>query len=136
MKKRLDFFGKEFDWFAADSDGFIALMSSAGYGPIPDQVFERFDEQHGIDEFLSSLIGQSVRDDWDRMILSLSASGIFVYDWKHWDGPYLRLGVPQVPQPIDELGVPPELRDAFAVVAERFSVSAELRPEVLLPCTR
>jgi len=136
MKKRSEFIGTELDWFAAGSDGFIALMSSAGYGPIPDRVFERFDAQRRIEEFLSSLIGQLLKNDWDRMILSLPASGIFVYDWKHWNGPYLRLGTPQVPHRMEELCVPPELRDGFAVVPEWFSASADLRPELVLTCTR
>ena len=135
MKKRSDFMGTELDWFARDSDGFVALMSSAGYGPIPDSVFERFDQQRRIEEFLAGLAGQRLMADWDQMLLSLSASGVFVYDWKHWDGPYRRQGVPSVPQHIEQLGIPPELRDALVVVPERFSASAELRPELLLTCT-
>jgi hypothetical protein len=43
MKKRSDFEGLEFDWFAVDSDRFVALMSSAGSGSIPDLVFERYE---------------------------------------------------------------------------------------------
>lgn len=128
--------GKELDWVAADSDGLVALMSSAGYGPIPDCAFERFEQQRQIEEFLTGLVGQRLRDDWDRMLLSLSASGVFVYDWKHWDGPYRRLGVPSFPRHIDQLGIPAELRESLAVVPERFSASAELRPELSLACTR
>lgn len=63
MKKRSDFQGLEFDWFAVDSDGFVALMSSAGHGPIPDAVFERFDGQRHIEEFLGRLIGSRTADD-------------------------------------------------------------------------
>jgi hypothetical protein len=128
--------GTEFDWFAVDADGFVALMSSAGFGPIPDCVFERFDEQRRIEEFFTHLAGHPTMGDWDRMLESLSVSGVFVYDWKHWDGPYLRLGIPQLPQRIEGLGFPSELRDAFAAVPERFSIRTELRPELLLTCTR
>jgi len=136
MKKRSDFYGVEFDWFASDADGFIALMSSAGYGPIPDSVFERLEEQARIEARLSSLIGsRMMTDDWDRMVWQLSASGVFVYDWKHWDGPYQRLGIPPYPQRFDDLGFSPELRDALVVVPERFCTSVELRPDLLLPCT-
>src|SRR5438477_9040645 len=130
MKKRSEFFGTELDWFALDSDGFVALMSSAGYGPIPDCVFERFDEQRRIEEFFARLAGQPLMDDWDRMLLSLAASGVFIYDWQHWEGPYRRQGMPSVPQRSDELGIPAELRQAFAVVPESFSASATLRPEL------
>lgn len=136
MKKRSDFMGTEFDWFAADSGGFVALMSSAGYGPIPDRVFERFEQQQQIEEFFAHLVGEPLMNDWTRMILSLSACGVFAYDWKHWDGPYQRQGMPSVPQRIDQLGFPPELQEALAIVPERFSTSAELRPELLLTCTR
>jgi hypothetical protein len=136
MKKRSDFVGTELDWFAVDSDGFVALMSSAGYGPIPDCVFERFDDQRRIEQFLALLVGERLMADWKRMILSLSASGVFVYDWQHWDGPYRRQGVPSAPQRLDELDIPAELRASFAVVPERFSASATLRPELSLTCTR
>ena len=136
MKKRSDFIGTELDWFAIDCDGFLALMSSAGYGPIPDCVFERFDEQQRIEEFLARIVGQELmKEDWDRMLLSRSASGVFVYDWEHWDGPYRRLGIPSVPQQVDQLGIPAELREALAVVPARFSANAELRPELSLKCT-
>jgi hypothetical protein len=135
MKKRSDFMGTELDWFAIDSDGFVAVMSSAGYGPIPDCVFERFDQQRRIEQFLTGLVGQQLMKDWDRMLLSLSASGVFVYDWEHWEGPYRRQGAPSVPERIDDLGVPAELRTGFAVVPERFSASVRLRPELLLTCT-
>jgi len=128
--------GTELDWFAVDSDDFLALMSSAGYGPIPDCVFERFDEQRCIGEFLAGLVGHRLMDDWDGTVLSLSRSGVFVYDWKHWDGPYLRQGTPAIPQQIGQLGIPPKLREALAVVPERFSESGKLRPELLLTCTR
>ena len=134
--KRPDFFGTEFDWFAVDSKGFVALMSSAGYGPIPDCVFEHFEGQRRIEEFFARLVGQPLTDDWDRMLLSLAASGVFIYDWQHWDGPYRRLGMPSVPQRLDELGIPAELRQALAVVPECFSANAVLRPELFLKCTR
>ena len=32
--------GREFDWFAIDSDGNIGLFSTAGEGRIPETVFE------------------------------------------------------------------------------------------------
>ncbi len=135
MKNRSDYQGLEFDWFAVDSDGFIALMSSAGFGPIPDGVFERFDGQRNIEEFLSRLIGSRTSDDLLRIQQSLSLAGVFTYDWKHWDGPYLRFAVPPQPKRFDELGITADLKDAFVSVPERFCASAALRPETYLPCT-
>lgn len=130
--------GTEFDWFAADSDGFVALMSSAGHGPIPDCVFDRFDDQQQIEEYFAYLVGHPLMDDWARMILLLSPCGVFVYDWKHWDGPCRRQGLPSVPVPqcIEQFGFPPVLRDGLAVVTEGISTSAQLRPDLLLSCTR
>ncbi|MGV3755076.1 MAG: hypothetical protein ACO1QS_06815 [Verrucomicrobiota bacterium] len=135
MKKRSDYQGLEFDWFAVDSDGFIALMSSAGFGPIPDGVFERFDGQQNIEDFLSRHIGSRTSDDLLRIQRSLALAGVFTYDWKHWDGPYLRFAVPPQPKRFDELGITADLKDAFVSVPERFCASAELRPETYLPCT-
>jgi hypothetical protein len=134
MKKRSDFQGLEFDWFAVDSEGFIALMSSAGYGPIPDAVFERFDGQQRIEEFLSRLIGSQTSDDLLRIQQLLSTVGVFTYDWKHSDGPYQRFAAPPRPKRIVELGVPEDLRDAFVTIPERFFATAELRPDTCLPC--
>lgn len=131
MKKRSDFIGTELDWFARDSEGFVALMSSAGYGPIPDCVFEQFDQQRQIEEFLAGLAGQRRMAEWDQMVHSLPISCVFVYDWKLWDGPYRRRGLPSVPRQLERLGFPPGLRDALPFLPVRFSASAELRSEQL-----
>jgi hypothetical protein len=32
-----DFSNLEFDWLACDADGFVALFSSAGFGPVPEE---------------------------------------------------------------------------------------------------
>jgi hypothetical protein len=130
MKKRADFLGLEFDWFAIDSDGFIALISSAGYGPIPDLVFERFDEQRCIETYLSSLIGLGLSSDLLRVARTLSTAGVFSYDWEHWDGPYRRLGVPTRPIRFDKLGFSPELRIGFVELQDHFSTAIELRLEL------
>ena len=135
MKQRSDFIGTELDWFAVDADGFVALLSSAGFGPIPDCVFERFEEQRRIEEFLARLAGQGLMADWKRMILALVATGVFVYDWQHWGGPYCRQGAPSVPRRWDELGIPDELRPSFAILPQCFAASRTLRPELALPCT-
>lgn len=134
MKKRTDFLGTELDWFARDSEDFVALMSSAGYGPIPDCVFERFDQQRQIQEFLAGLAGQRRMAQWDQMFHSLPMAGVFVYDWRLWNGPYWRRGLPSVPRQLEQLGFPPELREALPFVPVRFSASAELRPEQIPSC--
>lgn len=136
MNRRSDFLGVEFDWFAVDPDGFIAMLCSAGYGPIPDGVFERLDGQKAIGDFLRRLIGLRMDDDLLRSERLLASVGVFAYDWKHWEGPYQRSAVPKEPKRMAEVGIPEALRGAFQAYPERFSASAELRPETCLPCTQ
>ena len=135
MNKRADFYGVEFDWFARDASGFVALMSSAGYGQIPDCVFEQFEQQRQIEERFNQLVGFSTSGDLIRVKSSLSKLGVFSYDWKHWRGPYRRLGFPLRPRRIDNLGFLPEMRDSFALLPKHFWLAWRLRPETLLPCT-
>ena len=135
IKKRSDFYGVEFEWFAADPDGYVAVMCSAGYGPIPDLVFQQLDKQRCIEDQAVKINGYSVNAEWENALLAFSVAGIFVYEWNHWKGPYKRLGIPQMPQRLDELGFLPELRSAFVAIPEPFRNCEELRPELLLPCT-
>ncbi|MCP5244423.1 MAG: hypothetical protein H6937_00020, partial [Burkholderiales bacterium] len=46
--------GREFDWFAIDSEGNIGLFSTAGEGTIPDSVVEAYSEHDHISEQLES----------------------------------------------------------------------------------
>ena len=134
MKTRSDFEGVELDWFAVDAGGFVALMSSAGFGPIPDVVFERFEGQRRIEESFGGIIGTSPSADLCLVQQLLSLAGVFVFDWKHWDGPYQRIAVPPQPRRVDDFGFSQELREAFVAVPGCFSTSVELRPELYLPC--
>ena len=38
--KKHDYLGVEFDWIATDLDGHIGYFSSAGFGPLPEQILE------------------------------------------------------------------------------------------------
>jgi hypothetical protein len=40
MARRDDFYGHEFDWFAIDGAGSVALCCSPGYGEIPKAVLQ------------------------------------------------------------------------------------------------
>jgi hypothetical protein len=136
MKTRPDYYGVEFDWFATDSTGFVAWMMSAGYGPIPDEVFQQLDKRRAIEEHLARLSGYSTKAPWPRMMWSLSTAGLFVYDWKHWKGPYRRIGFPLLPKRVHKFALPPDLRSALVTLPKHFWTSFCLRPELLLPCTR
>ncbi len=134
MNTRSDYEGVELDWFAVDDGGFVALLSSAGFGPIPDVVFERFDGQRRIEEFLGGIIGTPASADLCRVQQLLSLAGVFAFDWKHWDGPYQRTAVPTQPRRLEDFCFSQDLREAFVVIPGSFSTSVELRPELYLPC--
>lgn len=89
MNKRFEVEGREFDWFAIDNNGEIAMFSSAGYGLIPDSVIEHF---HDYDDvaltFETPNFGTTaIWDDYAKY-------GIYVFDWKIYDGPYVRVAKP------------------------------------------
>lgn len=99
--------GVEFDWFAIDSSGFLALCSSAGFGPIPDSVLAVATPTTRPDDATDDLLnvlperGQAVPEgrgpgtceEWR----ALARRGFFVYDWRHRQGPYERVIHPSAP---------------------------------------
>ncbi|TDN39139.1 hypothetical protein E4631_24155 [Hymenobacter sp. UV11] len=78
--------GLEFDWFALDAEGRIGLFSSAGFGPVPASVQLHFQEH---DRAASHI-------DWRVLTMEQACgeAGLFLFDWKHWQGPYLKLAQP------------------------------------------
>lgn len=74
------FLGLEFDWFASDAEGNIGLFSTAGFGPVPDNVQLHF---QGHDQVAAQL-------DWrvSEVWKECASRGLFVFDWQHWQGPY------------------------------------------------
>lgn len=136
MKKRSDFSGYEFDWFAIDADGYIALMSTGGFGAVPDFVFERFAEQREIEMFLSTLIETELSGDCNlEWIMDLlHSAGIFSYDCGRANRPYHRYLVPEEPRRLEELDISVRLRDSFVPIPQRFTACKELSPEAWLPC--
>ena len=134
--KRSDFLGVELDWFAVDSVGAVALMSSAGHGSIPDFVFVHFDAQQTIAQRFAALTGLPEGGDLIRFARALSSVGVFAYDWRHWDGPYCRMEVPSNPAHLDTLGFDAPLRDAFVRFHDlQFRTLTEFQPQTLLPCS-
>src|SRR5262245_38778142 len=75
--KRSDYLGMELDWFAVDSVGSVALMSSAGHGSIPDFVFDHFDAQQTIAQRFAALTGLPEGGDLIRFARALAAIGVF-----------------------------------------------------------
>ncbi len=77
--------GREFDWFAIDSEGNIGLFSTAGEGSIPSLVVESYAEHDNISELLDS-------PSWGNSEVwsDYAALGFYVFDWNLHGGPYKR----------------------------------------------
>ncbi len=101
--------GIEFDWLGVDQHGRVGLFSSAGYGQVPaavmdvvdalDAEFERLDELPVVGSFVERPSRAGDFSDW----VSVAERGIYGFDWRVWDGPYMRVTVPSHPLGI---GVP------------------------------
>lgn len=76
--------GTEFDWFAMDSSGSIALFATAGAGFVPPLVLSHAGEHDAISESIASAHWGS-----DKVWDDYAGLGLWVYDWKLHDGPYL-----------------------------------------------
>jgi len=110
-----DYQGSEFDWFLVDGKKRVALCSSAGFGEVPVSVLDGLtDNKHPMDEIpkliekTSTLGGHIVEGRGPGKCIEfkqLANRGFFVFDWKHWKGPYERILVPEVPLTIDEKGI-------------------------------
>ncbi|WP_141400657.1 hypothetical protein [Pseudoxanthomonas wuyuanensis] len=81
--------GQEFDWFARDSSGALALFATAGNGAVPDCVLEAL-ELHGSANDLIPVTGWGSPQVW----ASYAAAGLFAYDWHEPTGQYCRVATP------------------------------------------
>ena len=117
-----DVTGMEFDWLGVDREGFIALFSSAGFGPVPKAALDE-------EQFLTNITGRvsklpflgacrsigshGVCTDW----VSAAQRGLFAYDWVQGSGTYYRLvAIPSVPIRSDAVADPEIARVAMQVV--------------------
>lgn len=91
---RDELYGFEFDWFALDKNNNIALISSAGYGDIPDTVIQNYEDYKNLSKlFLTPHYGTiQIWDDYANY-------GLFVYDWKIYNGPYEKMRDPHQKMP-------------------------------------
>ncbi|WP_349745317.1 hypothetical protein [Roseateles cavernae] len=78
-----DLRGIEFDWFAADSEGNVALFATAGEGFLPAGVAENH-EMHSA--FAESL--PAPRVGTAEVWLDYADAGFYVFDWALPGGPY------------------------------------------------
>jgi len=122
------FEGYEFDWFAQDATGSLALFSTAGWGEIPVEVIRHAEAHRAV----AATIAQPSRGT-SAVWQDYAQVGLYVFDWQHWVGPYAKEVSPA--QPIaaslreEVLGIPelPQLPLVFSEVAsvriERFRPS-------------
>jgi hypothetical protein len=96
MSSHPDIDGREFDWFAVDRKGCVALLATAGSGPVPLLVRANYQEHDRVSEIIPCINWGS-----DKVWDSYAAMGLYVYDWNHRDK-YLRRRVPHAPI-LDEL---------------------------------
>lgn len=84
--------GLEFDWFAVDRDGRLALFASAGEGFLPGGVgAHHVDYSELSDSLPAPRSGTS--DVWS----DYAALGLFVFDWALPGGPYQKRASPICP---------------------------------------
>ena len=82
--------GVEFDWFAVDSSGCLALFATAGAGFIPSTVSARFHDHAAMSDMLPSPRWGSLMV-WD----DYSEVGLYVYDWDVCNYSYARTRTPE-----------------------------------------
>jgi hypothetical protein len=78
--------GTEFDWFGRDKDGHLAVLSSAGSGPIPEAIWNHLREYNALVTRIESLPakgfvqvfqGSGRYEDWQ----DFAALGFFAFDY-------------------------------------------------------
>jgi hypothetical protein len=84
--------GEEFDWFAADESGQVAIFATGGGGPVPAQVLT--------DAAFHDAVGDQIDvSGWgtDAVWSSYARAGLFAYDWDERRNCYSRVAVPAQP---------------------------------------
>jgi hypothetical protein len=90
--ERNEISGIEFDWFACDRDGHVALLSTAGNGLVPTSIREAAGEMDMLQEHFQ--VASPTRSEWEEF----AALGLFVYDCGTLhEETYRRLAVPATP---------------------------------------
>lgn len=110
-----DLKGIEFDWFAVDSEGNIAVFATAGEGFLPEGVAEHHEMHSAVAESLpASRVGTA--EVW----LDYADAGFYVFDWALPGGPYKLCASPKcelksaVKQQIVEVTQLPRFSGSFA----------------------
>jgi hypothetical protein len=100
-----DLVGKEFDWFAIDRNGAVALFATAGEGTVPQSVLSNTSNHNLIAEYLET-------PNWGSELVwtDLASYGLFVFDWNYF-GLYIKVAAPST-------ALAKELRDKIINITE------------------
>jgi hypothetical protein len=119
----------DFEWYAADASGQLAVFTSAGLGPIPQSVFSSRDAYVALVSFLenrplSPMCTLNPNAEGDLWFWAESARrGLFGYDWNAPAGsrtaraPYRWIATPEVSLSVDAL--PPSIARYVRVICFR-----------------
>ena len=66
--------GLEFDWYACDGVGHVALLSSAGSAIVPQSILDAVSQRDLLDDHFA--ITSRIRSEWEQF----AEMGLFVYD--------------------------------------------------------
>lgn len=92
MSQVADIAGREFDWFAEDDAGRLAVFATAGSGPVPPQAKSSIQVHNDISDSIE-VSGWGTPQVWE----SYSRFGLFAYDWHETNGCYVRVAIPDQP---------------------------------------
>lgn len=81
--------GLEFDWFAVDGNGNLALFATSGEGFVPGGVAEHHKDYSGLSDTLPAP-RSGTSDVWN----DYAGLGLFVFDWSLPGGPYEKRACP------------------------------------------
>ena len=90
MTEAADIAGREFDWYAVDDAGEVAVFATAGSGPVPTLVRSSAQAHNEISDSID-VSGWGTPQVWE----SYSKAGLFAYDWHGANGCYVRVAVPE-----------------------------------------
>ncbi len=109
--------GIEWDWFACDDVGHVALISSGGSGQVPRLLLA---QESAIHDLLAHLDVTLDTDSWQKA----AERGFFAYDVDSNGGPFRRVGSPSQPRTLADL---PEPHRSLIERAKVRGVFSELR---------
>ena len=112
--------GREFDWFARDQAGALAVFATAGSGPVPPSVLRCTAAHDAVGDAIP-VSGWGSTQVWQ----SYAAAGLYAYDWDGTDHLYRKVAapvdalLPEIAAFVAEMSLP--------ICAARFSKSLEVR---------